>query len=259
MRQRSGQVLAELVAVLPPTQRQRVEGVPLYADAAVGEVNAFAACDDQGLPLMAISDGLLEVIAHLAQFRATDEVFGGRRADAYIELIATKQRPKTPLVRPAPGFVDPNQHVDGRKVARQNVLFDEQVAFVLGHELAHHHLGHTGCAIGKGGSRGVHPSDLGRLLSRAAPVFNQPNEVSSDVAGVNNLLSAGAKRSGAKWTEGGSLLVLTFFSGLDRLSAEAILFGFERSHPPPVLRVPIVQQTAQTWRLTGGNVFFPPF
>ncbi len=259
MRQRAGQVLAELVAVLPPTQKQRVDGVPLFADATVGEVNAFAACDDQGLPLMAISDGLLDVIAHLAQFRATDETFGGRRTDAYIELIATKQRAGKPIVQPAAGFVDPAQHVDPRKVARQGVLFDEQLAFVLGHELAHHHLGHTGCAIGKGGSRGVHPSDLGRLLSRAAPIFNQPNEVSSDVAGVNNLLTAGSKRSGAKWTEGGSLLVLTFFSGLDRLSAEAILFGFERSHPPPALRVPIVQQTAQTWRATGGAVFFPPF
>jgi hypothetical protein len=222
-------------------------------------VNAFAACDDAGKPLMAVSDGLLEVMAYLAQFRATDEIFGGRRTDAYIELIATKQRPNQPLVRPAPGFVDPNQHVDGRKVARQNVLFDEEVAFVLGHELAHHHLGHTGCANGQGGSRGVNPSDLGRLLSRAAPVFNQPNEIGSDVAGTNNLLTAGKVRSGAKWNEGGAMLVLSFFAGLDRLSPTDILFGFERSHPPPAFRVPIVQQAANTFRLTGGTPFFPPF
>jgi len=251
--------MLELVAALPATQKQRVDGVPLFADPTVGEVNAFAACDDQGLPLMAVSDGLLDVVAHLAQFRATDELFGSRRADAYIELIATKQRPGQPIVRPAAGFVDPAQHVDGRKVARQNALFDEEVAFVIGHELAHHHLGHTGCAIGRGGSRGVHPSDLGRLLSRTAPIFNQPNEVGSDVAGTQNLLTAGSRRQGVKWTEGGGLLVLQFFSGLDRMSSTDILFGFERSHPPPALRLPIVQQTAGAWRLTGGAPFFPPF
>lgn len=258
LRNRAGVVLGELVAALPAAQKQRVQGVPLFADPTVGEVNAFAACDDQGMPLMAVSDGLLDVMAHLAQFKANDEVFGGTRTDAYIQLIARNQRPGQPIVRPAAGFVDPAQHADARKVARQNVLFDEELAFVLGHELAHHHLGHTGCANG-GGSRGVSPADFGRLLSRAAPIFNQPNEVGSDVAGTNNLLSAGKIRSGAKWTEGGAMLVLNFFAGLDRLSATDILFGFERSHPPPLLRMPIVQQTAQTWRFTGGAQLPFPF
>lgn len=258
MRQRMAQVHGELVNALPPAQRQRIEGIPLFSDPTVGEVNAFAACDEQGVALMAVSDGLLDVTGHLAQFRATDEIFGTRQLDAYIQLVATQQKPGRPVVRPPPGFVNPAHHVDPRKVARQNVLFEEALAFVVGHEMAHHHLGHTGCA--RGGRTGVQPADIGRVLSRAAPVFNQPNEIGADVAGTNNLLTAGSRRQGARWNEGGAMLVLNFFAGLDRLTPADIVFGFERTHPPPTFRMPVVQQAAQTWRLTGGvPLLFPPF
>ena len=52
-----------------------------------------------------------------------------------------------------------------------------------------------------------------------------------------------------------------FFASLDQLTPAHILFGFELSHPHPLVRQPIVQQTANTWRLTGGasGVGFPSF
>ncbi len=258
LRQRAGAVLKELVAALPDAKRNKVASVPLFSDPSVGEVNAFAACDDQGQPLMAISDALLEVMAHSARFRAHDELFKTNKLDQYTTLVAQNYKPKKPLPRPAQGFVDPAADADGRKVARQAVLMDAQLAFVLGHELAHHYLDHTGCANG-GGSRGVSTGDFGRLLSRAAPLFNQPNEIGSDVAGTQNLLAAGARRQGAKWTEEGALLSLNFFGALDRLTPEAILFAFESSHPHPSVRMPIVTQTANTWRMTGGNPLPFPF
>jgi hypothetical protein len=31
------------------------------------------------------------------------------------------------------------------------------------------------------------------------------------------------------------------------------VFSFERSHPPPQLRTPIIQQTANNWRRGGGQ------
>jgi hypothetical protein len=55
------------------------------------------------------------------------------------------------------------------------------------------------------------------------------------------------------------MLSLNFFAALDQLTPEAILFGFEATHPPPAFRIPIVQNAANTWRLTGGaglpNIF----
>jgi len=257
LRSRAQNVLGKLVNALPDASRAKVQGIPLVADPTVGDVNAFAACDN-GVALMAITDGLLEIQAHMAQFRATDEVFRTNKLDQYIHLLATKQKPGGPIVRPPAGFVDPSQHTHGQKVARQHQLMDEQLAFVLGHELAHHHLGHTGCA--NGANRGLSPAAVGRVLSNAVPVFNQPNEIGSDVAGINNLLTAGSREQGYKWTEAGALLTLNFFAGLDKLTPTAVIFGFERTHPHPLIRIPIVQQTAATWRATGGNNPLPfPF
>ncbi len=249
LRGRAQALLTELVAALPGAQQQRVTGIPLVVDDTVGEVNAFAACTKTGKAAMAISDGLLEVMATLAQTEATDQLFGTRLTDAYIALLAQHQRPGAPIVRPAAGFFNPAQQVDARKVTRQHQLFDEEAGFVLGHELAHHYLGHLPCTAGNTIGLG----EIGALLSQAVPLFNQPNEIAADVGGVNNLLATGARRADYHLTEGGGLLTMRFFGGLDQLTPATILFGFERSHPPPALRTPIIQQTANTWRLTGGR------
>lgn len=255
-RQRAQTVLAALVASLPSHQRSLVQSVPLVVDDEVGEVNAFAACID-GKSLMAVSDGLLEIQAQMARARATDEVFGTQKFNQYTSLLAKYQQPKKPIVRPSGGFFVPSQDFDQRKIQRQHQLFDEQLAFVLGHELAHHYLGHTGC-VGRTGR--VMPQDLGRVLSNAVPVFNQPLELASDAAGIRNVLTTGANRPGYKWTEGGAMLILKFFLALRKQSpAEAILFGFQTTHPHPLIRSPVVRQTAAAWRASGGTPLRFPF
>lgn len=248
LRSRAQAVLGELVGALAPAQQQRVQSIPLIVDDEVGEVNAFAACAS-GRAAMAISDGLLDIQAHLAQARALDELFGSRKVEEYIRLIAQNQRPKQPVVRPAAGFFPAGQAFDARKITRQHEVFDEQLAFVLGHELAHHYLGHLPCSSGGGLSL----ADVSRVLSDAVPIFNQPNELAADYAGTNNLLSAGARRTGYRLSEGGALLTMQFFSGLDQLTPADIVFGFERTHPLPLVRSPVIQQTAATWRATGGR------
>lgn len=251
LRRTAGGVLAALVTALPPASQARVQNIPFFADSTVGEVNAYAACKSH-VPYMAMTDGLLQIQAYIAQLRAADEVFGSQKLDGYLRLLAQYQKPRQPVVTPPMGYVDAAQVVDPRKVARQHQLLEEQIAFVLGHELAHHYLGHTGCAVGDGGG-GITVADLGRLASRVAPFVNQPNEVMADMAGVNNMLTAGATRPGYRWTEQGALLTLDFFSRLQQLTPEAILFSFEDSHPNPALRVPFIHQAAATWRKNGGR------
>ena len=247
LRQRTERILAELVAALPAVQQTRVTGIPLVVDATPGEVNAFASCSG-ARSAMAISDGLLQIMSQLARFRAADELSGTNKVGEYIGLIARGARPKQPLPEPPAGFVDPRMDLDPRKLVRQYQLLDEEVAFVLGHELGHHYLGHLPCTAA--GSLTL--SEIGALLSSAVPGFNQPNELAADVVGINNTLTMGARRGDYRLTEGGALLTLQFFAGLDQLTPADILFGFERSHPPPQLRTPIIQQTAAAWRATGG-------
>lgn len=250
LRQRAQEILTELVAALPPQKHQRVAGIPLIVDDTPGEVNAFAACSRSGQSAMAITDGLLKIQAGLATALAHDELFGTATVDGYIQTVAAGLRPNQPVPVPNPSWFP--QGGDPRVVARQHQVFEEEVAFVLGHELGHHHLGHLPCTAG---ADPIGAGDAARVLSSAVPLFNQPNEIGADLAGTYNVLDAGksrASRGGFSWTEGGGLLTMRFFAGLGQLSPSTILTAFERSHPPPQLRTPIIQQAANTWRSTGG-------
>jgi len=222
-----------------------VQGIPLVVDDTPGDVNAFAACSD-GHSMMAITDGLLEITAWLAQAAATDEVFGGNKTDEYIQFIATHLEQGKPIPRPA-NFFTAATRADGRKVQRQHALFEEEVGFVLGHELAHHHLGHLPCT-GQPGLLGG--GDLLRALAQNIPLFNQPNESAADLAGTTNVLDAGARRS-VHWTEQGGLLTMRFFQGLE--GGFNLLVAFQHSHPSPRIRIPLIQQSANYWRSTGGQ------
>jgi hypothetical protein len=248
LRNQAQATMAELVNNLPPLQQARVRGIPLVPDDEVGEVNAFAACTQGGKSIMAISDGLLDVAAHLAQARAIDEMFGLRKVDEYVAFVARNQRPKSPVVRPPLGFFDAAQSMDGRKVQRQHQLLEEELAFILGHELGHHYLGHLPCTAGN-----VTASEIGRVLTDVVPAFNQQFELAADMAGTNNVLTTGARRAGYHYTEGGALLTMRFFGGVDQLSPIDILFGFELTHPPSGIRIPVIQQTANAFRVTGGQ------
>lgn len=247
LRRRAEQILAELVAALPAQQQARVRGIPLVVDATPGEVNAFASCSGSR-SAMAITDGLLQIQSQLARFKAYDELAGSNKVGEYIGVIARGARPRQPLPEVPAGFVDPRIDLDGRKIARQYQVLDEQIAFVMGHELAHHYLGHLPCTA----AGGLSLSELGAVLSNAVPAFNQPNELGADMAGLNNTLTMGARRQDYRLTEGGALLTMQFFSGLDQLTPSDIIFAFERSHPHPQVRTPVILQTAAAWRATGG-------
>jgi hypothetical protein len=246
-------VLGELVAALPQAAQAKVQGIPFKTDPTVGEVNAYAACNEERVALMAITDGLLQTEAYISQLRATDEIFGTRKLDTYLEAFAREQKPHQPIVTPPAGLVDPAQHVDARKVVRQHQLFEEQVAFVLGHELGHHHLGHTGCANGQGRDA---IGDLFRLGNKVVPITNQYNEVAADSIGVDDVIAAGARHPGYRWTEQGALLTLYFFSKLQQLTPMSLATAILQSHPNPALRVGPLQQEAARFRSTG--VWFRP-
>ena len=251
LRRTAQSVLGELVAALPPASQAKVQGIPFATDAKVGEVNAYAGCEHRQ-PFMAVTDGLLQIEAYMAQLRATDEVFGTRKLDGYLQMVARDQKPDQPIVTPPQGFVDPRQHVDPRKVARQHQLLEEQLAFVLGHELGHHHLGHTGCANGQPGDPLSEMLKMGaRLGSKVVPTFNQPNELAADSIGIDDVLAAGARRQGYHWTEGGAMLTLHFFSKLQELTLESLALSILSSHPNPAFREGPIRQEVARFRATG--------
>ncbi len=243
LRINSERVLRELVAALPADQRTRIASIALVSDNALGDVNAYATCDAGG-PFIAISDGMLMVAAHLANTTATDEFFATELGVRYLDWLE-----KHSIEAPPVTFYATDYQTDRRKVLRQHELFDEAIAFVLAHELAHHYLGHLAC-----NSDGGVVEEVGQIASDSVPLFNQTTEVAADVAAVKNVLAAGVARTGYTWSEDGALLVIAAFNRRHPLTAADLLFGFERSHPIPHVRVPVITSTAELWHNTGGHL-----
>jgi hypothetical protein len=248
-------VLAELISNLPASTAARVRGIPLVFDPNPNEVNAFAGCDDQGAPFLAGTEGLLEAVDAMAQTQATDELFGTRTYDAYTSAVMPRLASSNGASAALPQGIIPVQYLaDPRRLSRAHELYDEVIAFTFGHELAHHYLGHTGCANGQGGS-GPSPARLGQLVTAVIPGLNQGNEVAADNAGAINVLDTGrarAPRALYRWTERGGLTLLDFFTRLERAAGISPLnpIGFLRTHPYPSFRIVPVQITANTWRTT---------
>ena len=246
-------VLAELIATLSADKQQKVRGIPLVFDPDTTEVNAYAGCDEQGAPFLAGTEGLLEAVDAMAQTKATDEQFQTQTYEAYTSYAAPRLVQKSGSPALVGGIIAPQYWSDARRFSRAHELFDEIVGFTFGHELAHHYLGHTGCANGQASGNGPNPAALGHLFIRVLPGLNQPNEALADINGTINVLDTGRARAGAaayRWTEAGGLTLLDFFARLERAAGISPLnpIGFLRTHPNPALRIPIVQTTASTWR-----------
>jgi hypothetical protein len=248
---RSTQVVSELIANLDATTQGRVRNIPIVYDPNASEVNAYASCAQSGKSAVTVTNGLELLAAHLAEAQAVDDLYGSRRVDDYIRLVVQYQQQGQMVVAPPVGFYSPAQLADPRKQSREQQIFDEEIAFVLGHELAHHYLNHLPCTS----ILPLDASEIGQVVTGVVPMFNQPYEAAADVGGINNVLRTGAQRAGYHFTEGGALLTMRFFAGLDQ-SSPIDIFTFERTHPPPSVREPVIRTAAQVFRST-NNIHWP--
>jgi hypothetical protein len=262
MQQELRNVLTELINALPADRQALVRGIPLVFDPTV-EVNAYAGCDKSGAPFLAATAGIFDAVDAIAQTKATDELFGTRTYDAYTNAVIPDmtRSDKARAALPA-GIIPTNLGPDPRRWSRAHEMFDEILAFTFGHELAHHYMGHTGCAHGQPANADL--SAIGRDLSSVFPVFNQFQEGQADTEGCYNALDAGrARRPQYEWSERGGLNLLDYFSRLEnaalggggaglgglltqvvRTAAAAAV----QTHPFAALRVGGVNMAASYWR-----------
>ena len=252
IRQEAQRVLRVLVASLPARAQARVKGIPLVVlDQDPTEVNAFAGCHKSRGAYMGITGGLLVIQASSSEARAFDELTGTKKYDQYLNQVAGDVRGHR-AVRPLqPGALPLPTSLDPRKLSRQRLLFDEQLAFALGHELAHHYRGHTGCANGTSHGQ-ISAQDVGRVAANVVPLFNQPLEVEADVNGIRSVLDAGLTQP-SHWNEEGAMMTLGFFDKLSGFGPDVLFLGFLRSHPPPAIRIPIVRGEANRWHQQHGS------
>jgi hypothetical protein len=247
MQQEVGSILRELTAALPATYQTKVSGIPLQFQ-TTNEINAFAGCE-KGAAYMAGTEGFLAAVDAIAQTKAADEMFGTHTYDAYTSRVLPQIVQAEASVSPAlpPDIIPPQYLPNPQRLSRAREIFGDVVAFTFGHELAHHYLGHTGCATGQAQNL---VTLLGNLASHAIPLWSQAYEGQADQNGCINALDAGAKRRPSyRWSEQGGVMLLDFFARLDRAAGGNPLNPLNalRSHPNPAFRIPYVQQTAQSW------------
>lgn len=241
-------VMRELVASLGDFYRSEVERVTLETLDLPGVVNAFAGCDFDDHPIVGVTNELLAILAHLASARASEDLFAVDATNAYTRWMYAHQRAHGPLAEPPDGREDPRIRDDRSKLALQRLIFDEEVGWVIGHELAHHYLGHTRCAGDGGIVDGVR-----QLASSLVPAAKQPDELAADGAGIDLLLNT-ARRTNKPYSERGALLVMTFFARTEPTTFEDLVFLFARTHPPSELRVPALRAVTAAWFLTNGHL-----
>jgi Zn-dependent protease with chaperone function len=245
-------VARELVSHLSADYQARVASVPFVFDPNQNDVNAFASCDDHGAPLVTATEGLLDAMDAISETRATDELFGTHTYEAYASTVAPRLVTQGGGSALLPlGIIPPLYLFDARRVSRAHELFDEIAAFTFGHELSHHYLGHTGCAMGQAGAFPQAVAQLGQFLTSGGGGFNQPNEILADNYGCRTTLDTGLARTPAayRWTEVGALWLLDFFGRLSRASGATPFLSILLSHPDPALRITLVQGAAASWHL----------
>ncbi len=123
--------LRRLVAALPERERARLVGVYVAIDPSPSEPIAQVACDDDGDPVVLVSDAMLRLVAQIARADIGDEHEGTRKVEAYATFLARSQAPGRRLLPPPPG----SYASAGEDDARAERL-GEALAFVLGSELA---------------------------------------------------------------------------------------------------------------------------
>ncbi len=234
-----------LVTALDPAQNGQVAQIPFHVVVQHDEPNAAAACT-RGVASMMITSAMLELCAGIAETKAYDEVAGADTYTQYVTTVVDQIRHDRPVQGVDPSLHADPHRTDAHKLARQIHLFDQQVAFIVGHELAHHYLGHTNCVAGRSDAQ-VQRDEMAAILAHTVPPFSQPREVEADMWGTVNALEAGRVQTNGTWTEEGALLNLDFFRRLSDQGGAELVMAFLSTHPPSVVRIPIVQSTAQQW------------
>ncbi len=248
LEQRAEAIHQSLVAALDAHENEQTRSIPFEVVDEAREPNAAAGCTrSTRSPVMMITSAMLELAAGIAETKAYDEVAGTTTYETYVTSVVDQVRNQRTVEGPSPSLHAAPHSTDAHKLARQVHLFDQQIAFIVGHELAHHYRGHTNCVEGRTEAE-VQRDELTQILAHTVPPFSQPREVEADMWGVTNVLEAGRNRQGGTWTQEGALINLDFFRRLSDQGGAELVLAFLSTHPPALVRIPIVRSTSQQWQ-----------
>jgi hypothetical protein len=134
-RQQAGAVLHELVLHLPPGVQRKVTGIYVAADTTSRDAYAMAACDDDGDPVVVVSDPMLTLLDYVAEASADDELAGTHKLADFAAFVGRNARSGARVLAPPAGFFEGQDDPAKSELAARR--FSESLAGVVAHELAH--------------------------------------------------------------------------------------------------------------------------
>jgi hypothetical protein len=232
LRVRARGELRRLVGTLSDGERRRLAGVYVAFDASPSDPIAQVACDDDGDPVVLLSDAMLLLLSHVARAATHDERARPEKIDAYASFVARAQVPGRRLLPPAPGFFTTDQETD----AYEDRLV-EAIAFVVAEELERLRAGDLVCPSPTATRESGDDAWTPREAERAAAVARTTYPARQ----LERSASAAARVRQSGRTEQGALAVARFF---DRFEAERSRFSpsYAATHPSAAARRDAVER-----------------
>jgi len=219
-----------------------VVGLYVAFDDDASDPIAMAACDDDGDPVVLLSDALLRLAWNVAIATSYDEDRPARHVEAYATFLARAQLPGRRLLPPPPGAF-----IAARPAPTRDRRFHEILAFVVAREIAHVRAGDLACpkpTPTREAGDDVWTAGEKRAAEETARRLYPGRGLERDREAITAVLEAGGDATGA-------LAWLRFLTQLevDRVAAIARFDpSYVKHHPASAARLAMVKGVADTWR-----------
>jgi hypothetical protein len=237
--------MGALVARLPAEAKRRLTGMYVAFDDSATDVNALAACDDDGDYVVVVSDALLRLAETAAAAQATDEVFGTHKLDEYAAFLASApSREGVRALPPPAGFFDASQARAPAKLALEGVRLREILGAVVAHELTHLVQGDLVCpnptATHERGDDLWTREERDHAVAVALKIYAPLRVLAADGDATRCLLDAGMTEQGG----------LAWLSLVDRIEGAHGAPGstYLALHHDGGVRAEVVRAAADQWR-----------
>lgn len=227
----------DATAALRMLDRRAIPGVYVAFDPNPTDALAQAACDDDGDPVIVVSDAMLRLVAQITRLAQHDRDHQTSTLDGYAAYLVANQAPGKRLLAPPPGTFDAGSSVDA--VPREQLV--AALLFVLARELEHHRARDLACA---------HPT----LTTEAGDAIWTAGEQIAAVATARSLYPGNASARDEAAAAGlvatsaqGAFDVLAFFARFDAEHAKTparVVPSYVVTHPRSAARLASVKSIA---------------
>lgn len=237
--------LTRLVEASAPEARARLVGVYVAFDPSATDLVAAAACDDDGDPVVVLSDAMLRLAEAVARARAFDEANGSSRVEDYATWLAERQLPGARLLPPPAGT-----YTGGAAPRGEASRLREVQAGLLARELAHLVAGDVVCRgaddLRERGDAEWTEGERRTARELAPRVYAPSRNVPREEAAARLLVAA-------ERTEQGYLALLRFFARIEatrlaRPGRVRFSSSYEATHPDASLRLAAVRAASDDAR-----------